>query len=97
MTDEELLVPSMPGAEDVTDGSVDHYEMDWPVIDNRALEEEMYKCNRSPAGAVLPARTISPCRQMRKCTRSFRVKREASSARRQGWLLPVKTRDELSF
>lgn len=50
MTDEELLVPSMPGAEDVTDGSVDHYEMDWPVIDNRATEDEMYKCTPVPCG-----------------------------------------------
>lgn len=50
MTDKELLVPSMPGAEDVTDGSVDHHEMDWPVIDNRATEDEMYKCTPVPCG-----------------------------------------------
>ena len=37
MTDEELLCNQYARAEDVTDGSVDHYEMDWPVIDNRAL------------------------------------------------------------
>lgn len=41
---EEMRVPGLPGAEDVTDGSVDYYEMDWEVVDNGAAEEEMTKC-----------------------------------------------------
>ncbi len=60
MTDEELLVPCMPGAEDVTDGSVDHYEMDWPVIDNRALEEEMYKCKPVSCGGSAACQDNQP-------------------------------------
>ena len=39
---EEPRVPGLPGAEDVTDGSVDYYG---------ALEEEMQKCNATPCTA----------------------------------------------
>ena len=42
---EEMRVPGLPGAEDVTDGSVDYYEMDWEVVDNGATEEQMTRCN----------------------------------------------------
>lgn len=41
---EEIRVPGLPGAEDVTDGSVDYYEMDWENVDNGVSEEEMPKC-----------------------------------------------------
>ena len=41
---EEMRVPGLPGAEDVTDGSVDYYEMDWEVVENGATEEQMAKC-----------------------------------------------------
>ena len=42
---EEPRVPGLPGAEDVTDGSVDYYDTDWETVENGALEEEMQKCN----------------------------------------------------
>ena len=42
---EEPRVPGLPGAEDVTDGSVDYYDTDWENVENGALEEEMQKCN----------------------------------------------------
>ena len=38
---EEPRVPGLPGAEDVTDGSVDYYDTDWENVENGALEEEM--------------------------------------------------------
>lgn len=38
---EELRVPGLPGEEDVTDGSVDNYEMDWAVVDNGVPEAMM--------------------------------------------------------
>lgn len=41
---EEMRVPGLPGEEDVTDGSVDWYEMDWVNVDNDILEEEMPRC-----------------------------------------------------
>ena len=45
---EEMRVLSLPGAEDVTDGSVDYYDTDWENVDNSALEEEMQKCSLTP-------------------------------------------------
>lgn len=42
---EEMRVPGLPGEEDVTDGSVDWYEMDWVNVDNGILEEEMPRCD----------------------------------------------------
>ena len=45
---EEPRVPGLPGAEDVTDGSVDYYDTDWENVENGALEEEMQKCNATP-------------------------------------------------
>lgn len=47
---EEPRVPGLPGVGDVTDGSVDYYDMDWPVAENGASEEEMQKCAASPCG-----------------------------------------------
>lgn len=44
---EELRVPGLPGAEDVTDGSVDWYAMDWVNVDNGILEEEMPRCSQN--------------------------------------------------
>ena len=43
---EEMRVLGLPGAEDVTDGSVDYYDTDWENVDNSALEEEMQKSFR---------------------------------------------------
>lgn len=34
---EKIRVPGLPGEEDVTDGSVDWYEMDWENVDNGVL------------------------------------------------------------
>lgn len=31
---EEMRVLGLPGAEDVTDGSVDYYDMDWENVEN---------------------------------------------------------------
>ena len=31
---EEPRVPGLPGAEDVTDGSVDYYDTDWETVEN---------------------------------------------------------------
>lgn len=36
---EEPRVPGLPGAEDVTDGSVDYYDTDWETVENGALED----------------------------------------------------------
>lgn len=49
---EEIRVPGLPGAEDVTDGSVDYYEMDWENVDNGVSEEEMPKCPEKPCGGA---------------------------------------------
>lgn len=43
-------VPGLPGADDVTDGSVDYYDMDWPVEEYGATEEQMQKCAAAPCG-----------------------------------------------
>ena len=48
---EEMRVPSLPGEDDVTDGSVDYYGTDWENVDNGALEAEMQKCNATPCTA----------------------------------------------
>mgnify|MGYP006927053093 FL=1 len=48
---EEQRVPALPGAEDVTDGSVDYYDTDWENVENGALEEEMQKCASTPCTA----------------------------------------------
>ena len=44
MVCEEMRVPGLPGAEDVTDGNVDYYDMDWENIENGVTEEQMAKC-----------------------------------------------------
>ena len=49
---ETLNVPGLPGAEDVTDGSVDYYEMDWENIENGATEEQMQKCIAKACGGA---------------------------------------------
>ena len=36
---EEMRVPGLSGAEDVTDGSVDYYDMDWENVENGVTEE----------------------------------------------------------
>ena len=36
---EEMQVLGLPGAEDVTDGSVDYYDMDWENVENGVTEE----------------------------------------------------------
>ena len=41
---EEMRVPGLPGVEDVTDGDVDYYDMDWENIENGVTEEQMAKC-----------------------------------------------------
>lgn len=55
-----LRVPGLPGAEDVTDGSVDSYEMDWENVDNGVSEEEMAKCSETPCGSVSPCSDNRP-------------------------------------
>ena len=40
---EEMRVLGLPGAEDVTDGSVDYYDMDWENVENGVTEEQMAK------------------------------------------------------
>ena len=47
-----LEEPGLPGEEDVTDGSVDWYEMDWENVDNGVLESEMPKCPETPCSAA---------------------------------------------
>ena len=42
----------LPGEENVTDGSVDWYEMDWENVDNGVLESEMPKCPETPCSAA---------------------------------------------
>ena len=45
---EAMRTPSLPGENDVTNGSVDYYDTDWENVDNSALEEEMQKCSLTP-------------------------------------------------
>ena len=52
MFGEKIRVPGLPGEEDVTDGSVDWYEMDWENVDNGVLESEMPKCPETPCSAA---------------------------------------------
>ena len=40
MVCEEMRVPGLPGAEDVTDGNVDYYDMDWENIENGVTEPD---------------------------------------------------------
>ena len=56
---EEPRVPGLPGAEDVTDGSVDYYDTDRENVENGALEEEMQKCNATPAPPKQPVQKIN--------------------------------------
>ncbi len=49
---EEIRVPGLPGAENVTDGSVEFYEMDWKNVDNGVPEDEMSKCPENPCGTM---------------------------------------------
>ncbi|MGN0662371.1 MAG: hypothetical protein ACI4LE_04415 [Faecalibacterium sp.] len=46
--EEPPLVPGLPGVDDVTDGSVDYFEMDWENVENGVTEEEMQKCCLRP-------------------------------------------------
>lgn len=57
---EEIRVPGLPGAEDVTDGSVESYEMDWENVDNGATEDEMPKCPENPCTSVSQCSDNSP-------------------------------------
>lgn len=41
---QEDFVVCQPGCGDVTDGSVDFYEMDWEIIDPGPIEEEDCGC-----------------------------------------------------
>ena len=41
--EEPPLVPGLPGVDDVTDGSVDYFDMDWENVENGVTEEEMQK------------------------------------------------------
>ena len=46
---EEPRVPGLPGAEDVTDGSVDYYDTDWGKTWITAhWRNEMQKCGLTP-------------------------------------------------
>ena len=45
---EEMQVLGLPGAEDVTDGSVDYYDMDWENVDNGVFESEKSNCPENP-------------------------------------------------
>ena len=47
---EQPRVPGLPGVDDVTDGSVDYYDMEWENVENGATEEEMIRCIPSPCG-----------------------------------------------
>ena len=51
---QEMRTPSLPGENDVTNGSVDYYDTDWENVDNSALEEEMQKCGLTPCEGKPP-------------------------------------------
>ena len=38
---EEMQVLGLPGAEDVTDGSVDYYDMDWENVENGVTDSRL--------------------------------------------------------
>ena len=38
---EEPRVPGLPGAEDVTDGSVDYYDTDWETVENKPEQTDV--------------------------------------------------------
>ena len=79
-----MRTPSLPGENDVTDGSVDYYDTDWENVDNSALEEEMQKCG------------LTPCEGKTLCPDNTPAQTDLSASRSQlcrgwGWLLPVDT------
>lgn len=55
-----LSVRGVPGAEDVTDGSVDYYDTDWENVENGVTEEEMQKCAATACGGTQSCRDNSP-------------------------------------
>ena len=68
---EEMRVLGLPGAEDVTDGSVDYYDMDWENVENGVTEEQMAKSvsythliwKGVPAAGVPSAAAAAPATQ----------------------------------
>lgn len=59
---EEMRVLGLPGAEDVTDGSVDYYDMDWENVENGVTEEQMAKCIAKSAPARRAVSAAGTCR-----------------------------------
>lgn len=57
---EQPRVPGLPGVDDVTDGSVDYYDMDWENVENQAAEEQMQKCYATPCGSTTVCTENSP-------------------------------------
>lgn len=49
MVCEEMRVPGLPGAEDVTDGNVDYYDMDWENIENGVTESRWRSASQKSA------------------------------------------------
>lgn len=49
MQQEEFVV-CQPGCGNVTDGSVDFYEMDWEIVDPGPIEEDDCGCSGSGGG-----------------------------------------------
>ena len=56
---EKIRVPGLPGEEDVTDGSVDWYEMDWENVDNGVWNPRCPNARKHPV-PPLPAARITP-------------------------------------
>lgn len=53
---EDIRIPGLPGEEDVTDGSVDWYEMDWENVENGVLESEMPQVSGGSLRRYIPLR-----------------------------------------
>ena len=53
---EEIRVPGLPGEENVTDGSVDWYEMDWENVETAFWNPKCRSARKIPAPIpILPA------------------------------------------
>lgn len=59
---EEMQVLGLPGAEDVTDGSVDYYDMDWENVENGVTEGRWQSASQKSAPARHTASAAGTCR-----------------------------------
>lgn len=59
---EEMQVLGLPGAEDVTDGSVDYYDMDWENVENGVTRSRWQSASQKSAPARRAVSAAGTCR-----------------------------------